>query len=89
MILKKDLIKYSFSEKNIPHFAKTGIATINKICNHSIEIIIDKHQKYSDTSIDGKNIDSSSGITLNSIFENDKIVVFKIPSKYIWCVLHK
>lgn len=80
------LIKCSFNDKNIPHFAKTGIAIISKVYNDSIEITLNKNQKFIDTSLFGENINLTSGLLIKSIFENDEIAIFEIPKKYIWCV---
>lgn len=84
------LIQFSFNEKNIPHFAKTGRGIINKIYDDNfVEITINKNQTYFDTSVFGEGINLDSGLFLKSKYEDSDIVVFIIPKNYIWCATNE
>ena len=81
-----DLIKFSFHESSIPHFSKTGVGVIKNIFPNSVDIVIDKYQKFYDTSAYGDGISLTSGLLLKSIVEDNNNVVFNIPLSYIWCI---
>lgn len=85
-INKNMVILCSFCGDDFPHFAKTCKCIISKVYDENIEIIIEKKQKLENTSSVWEGINLESGLLLNSIFEDDNIVVFKIPKNYIWCI---
>lgn len=88
-INKDCLIKFSFHDKDNPHFAETGIAKISKIYdNYDIDILIDKKQKFFCTSTFGEDMNLTSGLLLSSLYDDDNLMIFKIPSNYIWCILN-
>lgn len=78
------IVRFSFYDSDIPHFSKIGEGIVNAIYLDSIDIIINKNQRFFDASAYGAGINLDHGLFLMSKYEDSDIVIFNIPVNYIW-----